>query len=577
MKSVTELIRKRAETTADRLAFTFLKNGESEAARLSYAELDLNSRKIAGALQQISAPGDRVLLMYPPGLDFISGFLGCLYAGVIAVPAFMPNPVRLDRQMSRLLSIAHSAGTQIVLTTSEQSTLLESQFSRFEALSSTTILSADGLDNAMAHACKVAPATTQTIALLQYTSGSTAEPRGVVVSHGNILHNLAFIQEREANNPHSVSVSWLPSFHDMGLLEGILSPIYGGYPQFLMSPLAFIQRPLRWLRAISRYRASISGGPNFAYEYCIQSVSDDQLEELDLRSWQVAYNGSETVHAATMENFARKFERCGFRYEAFCPVYGLAESTALTTATRCGAGPCLMPGSGERELAVACGRRDSDSQIIIVDPDTCTEREAGREGEIWLAGPSVAQGYWNDAELSRQVFDAFLADTGDGPYLRTGDLGYLVDERLYVTGRIKDLIILRGRKLFSQDIEFTVARASDAVRKQGVAAFSIKADKNEQLVLQVELDTRRLKRSLANGNDLAETPTVDYESIATAIIESVSREHEASVSTLLLLEPGQVAKTSSGKIRRYLCRQRFLSGEIDPLYRWDLAPAAQTA
>jgi acyl-CoA synthetase (AMP-forming)/AMP-acid ligase II len=575
MISVTELVQHRATTYGDRLAFAFLKNGEVEAVKLSYAEIDFQSRLVAAALQEISTPGDRVLLMYPPGLDFVTGFLGCLYAGAIAVPAFSLNPARMDRLMLRLLSIAKSADTRIVLTTSDQAGKLDSNMSDIELFRSATVLLTDMIDPATADAWKPVATAKDTIALLQYTSGSTSEPRGVMVSHGNILHNLGFIQEREANNTDSISVTWLPSFHDMGLLEGILSPIYGVYPQHLMSPLAFIQRPLRWLKAISKYRATISGGPNFAYEYCVQSINDQQVAELDLGSWKVAYNGSEPVHAATMQEFAQKFGRCGFSYDAFCPVYGLAESTALTAATRCGTGPSQEAIKKSQTLAVACGNRDPDSRILIVDPDSCVECENGKEGEIWLAGPSVASGYWNDAESSERVFNALLADSCEGPFLRTGDLGCLIDDKLYITGRIKDLIILRGRKLFPQDIEYSSCQAHNLIRNHGVAAFSINADKTEQLVLLVELDTRQLKRE-ADGAGAEKIPcTTDYKSIALDIVEAVSRDHEARVSTILLVATGQLERTSSGKIRRFLCRQHFLANDIDPLFRWDIVAATQ--
>lgn len=571
MKSVTELIRNRADSYGDRLAYTFLKNGESEAAQLSYAEIDDKSRLVAAALQEVSTIGDRALLMYAPGLDFIAGFLGCLYAGVVAVPAFSPNAARPEKYMPRLSAIAHSASTSIILTTSDQASRLPQLFSGLSSLQSTTTLETDRIDLSLSDSWKPVPTNENTIALLQYTSGSTSEPRGVIVSHGNIMHNLEFIHEREANGPDSVSVTWLPSFHDMGLLEGILSPVYGAYPQYLMSPLAFIQRPVRWLRAISNYRVTISGGPNFAYDYCTQAINKEQRADLDLSSWQVAYNGSEPVHFETMKKFNQAFNPCGFSFNAFCPVYGLAESTALTTATKCGTGPIQQTFGKSQTRAVASGSPDSHSRILVVDPANHRECNEGEEGEIWLAGPSVAKGYWNNPQRSDEIFNAFLADTNEGPFLRTGDLGYLVEDKLFITGRIKDLIILRGRKLFPHDIEYSAAQAHDLIHKQGVAAFSIEADGTEQLVLLVELDLRQIKKASITDKASPVPSAINYQSIALDLVDAISREHEARVSTTLLVAPGQIARTSSGKIQRFRCRQRFLDNAIDVMFRWDTA------
>ncbi len=577
INSVTELIRNRSETSGATRAYTFLQNGETEAAQLSYADVDLGSRIVAAALQEIASIGDRVLLMYSPGLDFITGFLGCLYAGAVAVPAYAPNPARPERYMPRLSAIAASADARIILTTGDQGRRLPPLMRGLKPLELASIVETDRLEQSLAEIWNPAAADSDTLALLQYTSGSTSEPKGVMVSHGNILHNLKFIHEREANDVNSVSVSWLPSFHDMGLLEGILSPAYGGYPLYLMSPLAFVQRPVRWLEAISRYHASNSGGPDFAYEFCTRSISDEQREALDLSSWRVAYNGSEPVHMETMKQFSKVFGPYGFRFAAFCPVYGLAESTALATATQCGTGPTGIAVDDSQRRAVACGKSDKDSLIVVVDPDSRLQCSSGEEGEIWLAGPSVAMGYWNDTEQSNRIFNAFLADTGQGPFLRSGDLGYLIGNELFITGRIKDLIILRGRKLFPQDIEYSAAHAHPLVRKHGVAAFSIKDGHTEQLVVLAELDLRQLKKTAAGNTALSNGAPPDFRRIALDLVDIISREHEARVSTVLLLPPGQIDKTSSGKIQRHTCRGRFLEESIDFMFRWDTADSLQPA
>lgn len=569
IKSVTELIASRAETCGDTRAYTFLKDGETEAAQLSYTDVDHESRIVAAKLQQITSTGDRVLLMYSPGLDFITAFLGCLYAGVVAVPAYAPNPARPERYMPRLSAIAASADARIILTTSDHASKLSSLMCGLKPFEAVRIMETDRLDQSLADSWKPVPTNADTLALLQYTSGSTSEPKGVMVSHGNILNNLEFIHQREANDTSSISVSWLPSFHDMGLLEGILSPLYGAYPLYLMSPLAFVQRPIRWLRAISKYRASNSGGPNFAYEYCAQAISEIQREDLDLSSWRVAYNGSEPVHMETMEKFSKAFGPYGFSFDAFCPVYGLAESTALAAATQRGSGPTQLTVNTAQKRAIASGKPNKDAQMLVVDPDSRLQCSRGEEGEIWLAGPSVTLGYWNDPERTNTVFNAFLADTAEGPFLRSGDLGFLMGDEVFITGRIKDLIILRGRKLFPQDIEYSAAHAHPLIRENGVAAFSIEDGNTEHLVVLAELDLRQMKRIAGENETISSKTSEDLQGIALDLVETISRDHEARVSTTLLTPPGQIARTSSGKIQRYKCRERFLADSIDIIFRWD--------
>lgn len=576
IKSVTDLVRSRADSHGDIHIYTFLKNGEIEAGHLDLAEVDRASRAVAATLQETTTTGERILLMYAPGLDFITGFLGCLYAGVVAVPAYAPNPVRPERYMPRLSAIAASAGTGTILTTSDQASRLQPLMREFKAFESARILESDQFDPSSAGNWKPVPTHAETLALLQYTSGSTSDPKGVMVSHGNILHNLAFIHEREANDTNSISVTWLPSYHDMGLLEGILSPLYGTYPLYLMSPLAFIQRPVRWLSAISTYRATNSGGPNFAYEYCTQAINEEQRAGLDLSEWRVAYNGSEPVHMETMQKFSDAFSPCGFNIDAFCPVYGLAESTALAAGTHRETSPFQQESNHSQASVVDCGKTGWNSRILAVNPETRIECTDGVEGEIWLAGPSVAQGYWNDPDETDRVFHAYLADSGEGPFLRSGDLGYLIGGGVYITGRIKDLIILRGRKLFPQDIEYSAAHSHPLIRQHGVAAFSIDDGNTEHLIILAELNLRQAKKTGIDHGNTSSQATTNYQDIAHAIVQAISVEHEARVTTVLLLPPGLIARTSSGKIQRFLCRERFLAGNITGLYRWDTTDREKT-
>jgi len=591
--TIVDLLRQRAAYRPHDRAFTFLLDGENEELHLTYAELDRKARAVGAWLAHSGMAGKRVLLLYPSGLDFIAAFMGCLYGGAIAVPAYPP---RKNRSVERIEAIASDADASVALTTRDV-------LDRFDGLRATApslenlVWKVDNeLDVAWADRWSRPDIDGDTLAFLQYTSGSTGTPKGVMLSHENLLHNsLRIMQAFEITRSQS-GVFWLPSFHDMGLIGGILVPLYGGKFNVLMSPVAFLQKPLRWLQAISRYRATISGGPNFAYELCVRKTTPEQRATLDLSSWSLAFNGAEPVRAETLDAFAEAFAPCGFRREAFYPCYGLAESTLMVTGGMKFEPPVIRSfdavsidngaavarpanTSGVRRL-VGSGRELDGQDVLIVDPQTCEALPPGRVGEIWVSGPSVAQGYWNRPDASAETFGAMLVQPelapaaravakwrpNAGPYLRTGDLGFFDDGELFVTGRLKDLIIVRGRNHYPQDIEHAVEDACGLVRAGSIAAFAVDVEGRERVVVVAELERGR--------RDPAEIASA-FE----AIRRRLATEHELAVEAIVLVRPNSVPKTSSGKIQRHACKRQFLEGSLEVVEQhvaW-LAAAAPAA
>jgi len=542
---LVEVLRSRAVADPGRRAYTFLADGEADALPLSYGELDLRARAVAVRLQASGLRGERVLLLFPPGLEYAAAFLGCLYAGAVAVPAYPPTG---SRGVPRLQAILADCAPGAVLTTAALLPAVE----RLQA--GVPCLGADGIESAEADGWQDPGLAADSLAFLQYTSGSTSTPKGVMVSHGNLVANEGMIQEAFRTGEASTVVSWLPLYHDMGLIGGLLHPLWVGAHCVLLSPLHFLQRPLRWLQAISRSGASVSGGPNFAYELCVRKVSPEEAAGLDLSGWQVAFNGAEPVRAEALERFAAKFAGSGFRSSAFFPCYGLAEATLLVSGGRT-LGEVEVFAEDERQH-VSCGGVPAGLDVRVVDPETLQEC-SGTVGEVWVAGPSVAQGYWNRPEATAETFGARLE--GRGPYLRylrTGDLGFARGGELYIAGRIKDLIVIRGRNLYPQDVEWTVERSHPAVRPGCGAAFSVDMDGEERLVVVQEVDIRRLRK------------TADLHEVAAAVRQAVAEEHEAQVAALVLVKPGGVPKTTSGKIQRRACRELFLTGGLSPLGEW---------
>lgn len=582
--SLVEMLRERADAHPDKCAYVFLSDGEHESGNLTYGELDLKSRVLAAHLQQEVIPGTRALLLYSSGLEFITAFFGCLYAGIVAIPLALPHLVRLNRTLPRLRAIAHDAEAKLVLTTATVGRRMNELIASVPELAEARFIATDHVVHGSAVQWQEPRLASDAIAFLQYTSGSTSTPRGVVLSHLNILQNLAYIQQCEDNTEDSRSVSWLPIHHDMGLIEGILQPAFGGYTAHLMPPVSFLQRPIRWLQAISRYRATISGGPDFAYDLCTRKITPEQCRDLDLRCWKVAYNGSEPIRANSMAGFVNKFASYGFTGHACRPVYGLAEATLLVSS----GGGDRVPASitvdaaalardevreisaeDERGITlVGCGVPAAPTRIVIVNPATCKARSHEEVGEIWVASPSVARGYWNRQRDTELTFQATLTDSGEGPFLRTGDLGFLRGNSLFITGRIKDVIIIRGGKFYPQDIEQTVERAHPMIRPGGAAAFSIPSATGERLVVLAELDRSMARGTYADRLVASALMSPNFDRVVGDLREAIADQHEIQVSAIWLLSGGVLPKTTSGKLQRYACRAGFLAGHFEPIAGW---------
>jgi acyl-CoA synthetase (AMP-forming)/AMP-acid ligase II len=579
-RTLADLLQRRAAEQGSRVAYTFLVDGEVEGARLTYADLDEAARRIAAELiARGLRAGDRALLLYPPGLDFIAAFFGCMCAGVIAVPSFPPHPAQIARALPRLVGIAADAELSVVLTTALLASSVDTITKHAPLLGKSPWIATDALETFAVADLPLPNLPTDALAFLQYTSGSTSAPKGVMVSHANLLHNLGYANYVEENDGESVSVSWLPVIHDMGLIEGVLEPLFAGYPAYLMAPVAFLQRPVRWLRAMSKYRATNSGGPNFAYDLCVRKVTDGQLSELDLSPWRVAYNGAEPVRADTLVSFHKRFQTAGFRWKSFYPVYGLAEATLVVSSGRRAYEPLIRtvdaPAISRGSLVeattttpivrsvVACGHVGFGTHVTIVNPETLQACVPDEIGEIWVKSPSVARGYWRRDEQTAETFGAYL-DDGDGPFLRTGDLGTLNNGELIVTGRLKDVLIVRGLKHYPQDLELTAERRHPALRPGCSAAFSVDRDGGESVVIAAEVDPRQLPvDESARVRELCD--------IAAEISRAITEDHGIMLDTISFLAIGTMPKTSSGKLRRYACRAAFVDQKLEELLRWSSA------
>lgn len=576
-QTMGDILRWRAESDPDFPLYTYLLDGETEEVQLTLGQLDQTARAIAATLQMMTKKGDRALLLYPAGLEFVAAFFGCLYAGVLAVPV---TPPRHNRPDERLRNIAQDAEPTVVLTTSE---LREKSIGNPElapALPASRWLATDSLPLHLADHWRETPVSRADLAFLQYTSGSTGQPKGVMVTHDNLLHNEQWITEAFGHDEATIVAGWLPFFHDMGLVGNLLQPLYIGRPVILMAPIDFLQKPIRWLQMISRYRATTSGGPNFAYDLCVQKTTPEQRAGLDLSSWTLAFNGAEPIRAATLQNFARHFAPFGFRLEALYPCYGMAEATLFITGAEKAKPPKLQPvlaslleqnqvrltspDLDDARTLVGCGKIRPGIDLRIVDPERHIALAPGTVGEIWLAGPSVAAGYWQQPAATATTFGATLAAPpgvpDEGPFLRTGDLGFIADGELYITGRLKDLIIIRGRNHYPQDLEATVAASHAALRAGGGAVFTAEVAGAERLVVVQEVERTHLRQ-------------LDMATIVSAIRTAVAREHDLQVQVICLLRPLSIPKTSSGKIQRQRCRQLLLTHALEVVETWALSPA----
>jgi acyl-CoA synthetase (AMP-forming)/AMP-acid ligase II len=579
----SQILRRRAEERPEDHAFGWWGDRGLETW-MTYRRLDEQARAVAAGLQACVPASERALLLYAPGFEYVAAFFGCLHAGVIAVPAYPPELARLDRTLPRLLSIIADAQATLVLTTSDLLALAPPIVAMAPQLSGLRWLATDTLQDASAWREPAAGA--REVACLQYTSGSTGDPRGVRLTNGNLIHNARSIERVSRFSPETRMMAWVPPYHDLGLMGSILQPVYSGFPSVLMSPVKFLMRPLRWLQAISATRATSSGGPNFAYDLCARKVSAEQRRDLDLSSWTQAYVAAEPVQQQTLERFAARFADCGFSKRAFYPCYGLAEATLMVTGVPLGGGFRTL-GDG-----MSMGREVSGGRLLVVDPERGARVPDGEIGEIWVQSASVADGYWNRPDETRATFGATLAGE-PGAFLRTGDLGRLIEDELIVTGRLKELIVIRGRKHFPADIESTVEHVhwdASHFRAGGSAAVSQLVDAEEHLFLIVELERRQRARRGSNapaderrrGNDRRRRPFEYRPDAAGFTVEEVTRSlrnavalhHGIEVSGVVLVRPGSIPKTSSGKKQRLLARQLFLGGgrPSDVLFSWSSDP-----
>jgi acyl-CoA synthetase (AMP-forming)/AMP-acid ligase II len=564
MSTLVDLLRYRATTSPGAIAFTFLQDGGSGDESLTYGELDRRARALAVRLTRRGAFGERIVLLYPPGLPYISAFFGCLYAGALPVPAYPPDPA-VRRTFPRVQRIVEDSRAVIALTTPLLLGAAAQVIGQIPGLADLHWMTEpeDAVDpQRYSVDCDdwQRPAIDEdSLAFLQYTSGSTGSPRGVALSHGNLMHNERLIEHGFGHDRSSIVVGWLPLYHDMGLIGNVLQPIYVGVPCVLMSPRSFLRRPLRWLQTISRHRATTSGAPNFAYDLCVRKFDPQDMAGVDLGSWDLAFCGAEPVRAETLDRFTTTFEPFGFRREAFYPCYGLAEATLIVTGGRKQEPPVVVsPASdGGRGSLVGCGKALLDERVIVVDPDRRVECREGEEGEIWVSGPGVAKGYWGQEEMTRETFGAQLA-SGDGPFLRTGDLGVLRNGELFITGRRKDLIIIRGRNLYPHDIERTVESCAPQLRPGCGAVFGVEIEQEERLVVVQEADLR---------------DRTDPKVLLETIRQTVTDHYDVAPAAVVLLRRGTIAKTSSGKIQRHACRLAFEAGSLDVVANLGYLPA----
>jgi acyl-CoA synthetase (AMP-forming)/AMP-acid ligase II/lauroyl/myristoyl acyltransferase/acyl carrier protein len=583
--TLVDLLHERAQRQPDQMAYTFLADGladgEDVSLTLSYAELDTQARAIAAHLQQRTNRGDRALLAYPSGLPFLAAFFGCLYADVIPVPTSIPYHQRPD---IRFQSIVADAKPVSVLTETSILPLIQTQIQGAATTTPPWCLSTDTICCDRAAAWRPPDIRGETLALLQYTSGSTGSPKGVMVTHHNVLYNQEMLRHAFQTSPASVAVEWLPHFHDMGLIAHLLHALYVGFPCIFMSPMAFAQRPARWLRALSRYGGTVAGAPNFAFELCATRAFPKLLAELDLSSWEVAFNGAEPIRADTLERFAQTFANCGFRAATCHPVYGLAEASVFVTGGRVQQKPVQMdvdasaleqhrvvmsaPAPGPVHTLVSSGRSWLAQQIAIVNPETLVRCGAAEVGEIWVAGPHVAVGYWQKPEATGETFGASIrgeASSAGAPFLRTGDLGFMHEGELFVTGRLKDLIIIRGRNYYPQDIEWVVANRHPRLRPNGVAAFALDVDSEERLVVVQEV-----------------TAAFNVDREAASFIRDTQQELGEQLQlrawAIVLVPPKTIPKTSSGKVQRQACRQLFRDQALPQvLTYYDAEPDSEAA
>lgn len=566
VRTFVDVLRRRADTHPDRTALIFLPDGEKEGTRWTYADLDRRARATAAELAAVAQPGDRVLLLVPASADFVSAFFGCLYAGMLPVPAYPP---RNRRHMPRVEAILRDTDARVMLTGSGAIEQVREWLDR-DGNGDRHLMSADLVDDGSAAAWRAPHLAPDGLAFLQYTSGSVGHPKGVEVTHANLLANQRMIQRRFEHDDRSAVVSWLPLFHDMGLVGNLMQPLFVGAFTVLMPPTTFLERPIRWFQAITRYRPYTTGAPNFAYALSLRSIGAEDRTTFDLGSLRNLYVGAEPIDAALMRRFMATFADCGLRSASMLACYGMAETTLLSTCGGPRMDPVFLsvapapPRAGHENAAatqarsrtlVGCGGWGDEQTLLIVDPETRQPVADGLEGEIWIQGPHVARGYWNRPAETAETFGARLA-SGEGPFLRTGDLGLVRDGELFVTGRIKDILIVRGANVYPSDIERTVAASHPDLQPDAGAVFSVAIDSEDAVVIVQEVRRQALRR-------------LDGDAIGDAIRRAVFEEHELPVHAIVLVKPMAVPKTSSGKVQRLACKASYADGTLPQVWAWN--------
>lgn len=575
--TLVEVLQWRAQNQPDRPAFRFLVDGEQKTETITYRELDRESRAIAARLQQMGLRGERVLMFYPSGLAFVSALMGCLYAGVIAIPAYPPHD---NRFLARIESMMQNANAGTILTTNDVHDRFNQRFAANTVVHQLTTVTTDTISTQLATQFEPQSLDPEAVAFLQYTSGSTARPKGVMVTHGNIIANQEMIRQAFQHHDQTIMGGWLPLFHDMGLTAIVFQPLYLGVPSIFMSPVDFIRKPIRWLQAISHYKITTTGGPNFAYELCLTHTTKEERRDLDLHHWEIAFNGAEPVRAPTVERFIKAFAPYGIHSSAILPCYGMAETTLLVSGQKDmltylhvdedglqqNQVHILEQGAPGAKTLVGCGHSNwLDQEVLIVDPKTHQVCPENIVGEIWIAGSHVAKGYWNNTQATNKTFQAHTANPRRGPFLRTGDLGFKFGEQLYIAGRLKDLIIIRGRNYYPQDIEQVVERAQPALFPSSVATFSVDVDEEEKVVIVAEVHRDYV-------------PGLDATLLARPMVQAVSKKFELAVHEIVFLQPTTLPKTSSGKLKRRWTRKKYLKNELETLDAWrSRTPPAATS
>jgi acyl-CoA synthetase (AMP-forming)/AMP-acid ligase II len=562
--TLPEILQTRAIHTPGETAYIFLRDGEDDEERITYRELDQAARAIAEKLAESSARGERALMLFPPGLEFVKSLYGCFYAGIIAVPAYAP---RKNRSLERIKTLVVDSGATIVLCIADIFQSFERSFSDLDELKGLRwVLVEDCLNGFKDSSINQKFPEPADVALLQYTSGSTGKPKGVMVTHRNILRNAMFIRSSFSLSRKSVSVTWLPSFHDMGLIDGVIDPVFSGYPGVIIPPVSFIQKPLRWLKAISKYKGTHGGAPNFAFDHCVDGIPEAEREGLDLSSLSTLYCGAEPIRKSTFARFIDTFSDYGFKTTMLYPCYGMAETTLIISGPPADRGPVYLCISGDAleqnriqkatdqdpdaRYLVGVGFPWLDTDVKIVNPDTFSLCKADEVGEIWVSGSIVTAGYWNKETETVESYAANIDGDLSKKYFRTGDLGFFDQGELYITGRLKDMIILQGRNYYPQDIEFVAEASHPALRLNASAAFSVDVNEDEKLVIVAEVERSAIRN-------------LDVEAVCDAIRQQVAEEFEQEVYAIQLLRTASILKTSSGKIQRKACREGFMQKSLE--------------